>query len=122
MATLTEGTHAGEFIVSEATVGATGVPRGRSAGIMASGQNLTAGAVVGIVTGSGEYAAYDEGAADGTETAAGILFDAVDATAASAACVVLDGDCEVNGGELVWGAADDVAGTADLAALGIRVR
>lgn len=125
MATLTEGTHAGEFIVSEANVGATGVPRGRSAGVMASGENLAAGSVVGIVTASGEYAVYDNAAVDGTEVAAGILFDAVDASAAAQPCVVLDGDCEVNGAELVWNGADQTAqdaAVADLKALGIRVR
>ena len=125
MPTLTEGTHAGEFIVSEATAGATGVARGRTAGILASGQNLAAGSVVGIVTASGEYAAYNNAAGDGTEVAAGILFDAVDASTAAADCVVLDGDCEVNGAELVWNGADQAAqdaAVADLRALGIRVR
>lgn len=125
MTVLTEGSHAGEFIVSEATVGGTGVPRGRTAGVMASGQNLAAGAVVGILTGSGEYAVYDNGAVDGTETAVGILYDAVDASAAAADCVVLDADCEVNGAEISWGGNDQAgidAGTADLLSAGIRVR
>lgn len=125
MTALTEGPHAGEFIVSEATVGATGVARGRTAGTLAAGENLTAGTVLGIVTSSGEYAAYDNVATDGTEAAAGILFAGVDATGGALPCVVLDADCEVNGAEINWNgqlqAAID-AGIADLAALGIRVR
>lgn len=48
MATLTEGTHAGEYIVSEANGGIS-----REAGILASGNNLSACAVLGqVVTGT----------------------------------------------------------------------
>jgi hypothetical protein len=125
MATLTEGAHAGEFIVSEANVGATGVPRGRDTGTLASGQNLAAGSVLGVVSASGEYAVYNNAAADGTEVAAAILFDAVDASAGAEPCVVLNGDCEVNGSELNWNGEDQTsqdAGTADLKAIGVRVR
>ncbi len=125
MTVLTEGSHAGEFIVSEATVGGTGVPRVRTAGMLADGQDLPAGTVLGIVTGSGEYAVYNNGAVDGTEVAAGILYDAVAASGAAAPCVVLDADCEVNGAEINWNSQAQPAidaGTADLLALGIRVR
>ena len=48
MATLTESTHAGEFLVSEANG-----CRSRDTGTVVSGQDLVAGAVVGIVTASG---------------------------------------------------------------------
>lgn len=46
MTTLTEGKHAGEFIVSEGNVGSDGVPAGRDGIVVASGQNLVAGAVI----------------------------------------------------------------------------
>jgi len=53
MTILTEGTHAGEFIVSEATVGSTGVSRSREAIKVLSGQDLAAGAVLGAtITGT----------------------------------------------------------------------
>ena len=120
MTELTEGTHAGEFIYSEAN-GA----RSREHVTVVSGQDLAAGDVVGIVTASGKYAIYNNGAADGTETAAGILFEAVDASAADAAGVIVARDAEVNLDELGWnsqaqGAID--AGVVDLTAIGIIPR
>ncbi len=69
------------------------------------------------------YGEYDHGA---TLPAAGILFDAVDATAAGAGCVVTARDSEVNGGSLEWktGAttATKAIAAASLAAVGIIVR
>jgi len=187
MATLTEGTHAGEYIVSEANG-----ERSREAGFLASGNNLGACAVLGQVTtasaatadgentGDGtssaptvgtsaingtyvltctaeaanagtfsvvdplgnalddltvavayvsahinltisdgsedfdtgdiftvdvifaEYGEFNAGASDGTETAAAILFDAVDASSAEQKCVVTKRDSEVRASDLVW--------------------
>ena len=110
----TETTHAGAFIVSEAPGTLS-----REAITVVSGQTLVAGAVVGIVTASSKYAEYDNGAGDGTETAAGVLFEAVDASAADAAGVVVKRLAEVNLSELVWksGASqgDKDAGMVDMA-------
>jgi len=114
MATLTEGMHAGEFLISEGNGFIS-----RDVITVVSGQNLAAGAVVGKITATGKYAAYNDGAADGTETAAGILFDAVDASAADAEGVIINKDAEVNGDELTG---SDANGIADLLALGIKVR
>jgi len=48
---------------------------------VASGEGvLEAGTVLGKVTASGKYAAYDNAASDGTQTAVAILADKVDAT------------------------------------------
>jgi len=126
MTILTEGTHAGEFLVSEANVGGTGVSRSRDSAVVVSGQNLVAGAVVGKITASGKFTEYDDAAVDGSEVAAGILFDAVDASAADANGVVIVRDAEFNAAEVTWksGASqgDIDAGTADLLAIGVIAR
>lgn len=114
MTTLTEGRHAGEFIISEGNgwISREGVT-------IVTGQNLVAGTVLGKITASGKYAAYSNAAADGTEVAAGILFEAVDATAADKSGVMIARHAEVNGDELTG---NDANGTADLKALAIIVR
>lgn len=61
MTTLIEGKHAGEYLVSEATVGGAGVSRSRDAIVVASGQNLVAGAVLGVSTAGTATAAADAG-------------------------------------------------------------
>jgi len=121
MPILTEGTHAGEFIVSEANGN-----RSREAVTIVSGQNLVAGAVVGRITASGKYAELDPAAVDGSEVAAGVLFDAVDASTADANGVLVARDAEVNAGELVWktGMTDPeiATATAELVTLGVISR
>lgn len=74
---------------------------------------LPSGLVVGVITASGLYGPYDNGAADGIETAAGILFSAVK---------VPSGGGDPGGAILVHGFVDadklpiaiDSAGVADL--------
>jgi hypothetical protein len=118
MTTLTEGRHAGEFILSEANGS-----RSRENVTVASGQDLAAGAVLGKITSGGKYAAYDNGASDGTEVAAAILLDACDATGGDVAAAVIARDAEVNGECLGYlTGADEAAGIADLLAVGIIVR
>jgi hypothetical protein len=122
MTTKTEGTHAVGFLVSEANGW-----RSREQIVIASGQNLVAGAVLGKVTSSGEYAAYDNAATDGSAGAAGILFDAVDASSAAKAGVAIVRDAEVNEAELVYdedsdSTSDIAAAVVDLLALGILMR
>ena len=97
MATLTEGTHAGEFIVSEGNGHIS-----RKAITVLSGEDLVAGAVLGIVTASGKYAEHDPGDATGLEDAVAILFEAVDATAGDTDGVAISRMAEVNGDEIVW--------------------
>jgi len=121
MTQLTESTHAFEFLASEAN-GA----RSREQGILASGNNLSAGAVLGVITASGKYAEYNPGNADGSETAVAVLADAVDASAADADCVVVARDAEVKSGSLAWfsgaTAGQKTTGESDLAAVGIIAR
>lgn len=114
MAILTESSHAGEFILSEANGNLS-----TEQIVVVSGQDLAAGTVVGKVTASGKYAAYSDGASDGTEVAAGILFDAVDASAADAAGVIVERLAEVKGDALTG---SDANAVTDLLARNIKVR
>lgn len=77
MATLNEGKHTGEYLVSESNG-----TRSRGTGIVLSGQDIVAGEVVGIETASGKYVAYDPAnTIVGSGTAVGVSYDNVDATA-----------------------------------------
>jgi hypothetical protein len=104
MPTLTEPMHSGEFI------GELAMGQGYhcDAVTVVSGQNLVAGAVVGIVTATGKYAAYDNALANGTEVVAGILVDAVDASAGDLPGLVMRrGPAIINKNDLTWAAGID---------------
>jgi len=79
-----------------------------------------------VAAGSDKYVTYNQDGVDGSELAAGILYDNVNATAADVEAVVYVRDCEVNGSELTWpadiDAGEKTAAIAQLAALGIIVR
>lgn len=119
---IVEGKYAGDFIVSEASGGSTGVSRSRDSVTYAGAANLSAGQVV--VVSAGTVVPY----LNGTSGAANaILFDnttAGDVTVQN--CVVLSRDCEVNGAEIVFDDAETAGGIAsaitELAAAGIIVR
>ncbi len=110
----TEPIHNAEFLLSEGE----GVIS-RDAVTLAKGQNLVAGTVLGKITASGKYAAYNNAATDGTETAAGILLMSTDATNADMPAVAITRLAEVTAQSLTG---LDTAATADLAALNIIVR
>lgn len=118
---LTEKTHAGGFIISEADGHLS-----RDNGTLISGQNLEAGAVLGKITTGGKYTAWADAASDGSQTVAGILYAKVDASAGDAPCCVINKDAEVIADELVWPTesppADTDEGIAELLLLGIKVR
>lgn len=121
MATITEGTHDGEFLGEFAL----GPAYHNDKMTVISGQNLKAGAVIGIITASGKVTAYNPAAADGSQNAAGILKDAVNATAADAAGIVVRrGPGCVNGNDLVWagGVTDPQKVTAKTALLALGIR
>ncbi|MAT91384.1 MAG: head decoration protein [Halioglobus sp.] len=121
MTTFTEARHPGEHILSEAN-GALS----REQVTLASGNNLAAGTVLGIITASGKYAVFDQDASDGTEEAAGVLYEAVDASGGDEDAVVHVRQCEVAGAALTWPGditgPEQIAAEAELAALGIIVR
>ena len=122
MTTLTENPHAGEFLISEANG-----TQSREVVTIASGSGvIKAGMVLGKITASGKYKTYDDDNADGSETAAAVAFDEVDATSADKKVTVIFRDAEVNLDALQWAATNDATdktnGLADLAAKGILAR
>lgn len=109
MASMSEGQHAGEFIVSEANG-----HRSRATETIASGEVIKPGHVLGRVSSSGELKEYNPGNADGSETAVAVSYDHVDASGgAVSGAVTVARDAEINGAELVWfsGATDSQKAT-----------
>jgi hypothetical protein len=97
MSLLTEKPRTADFILSVAngTLSIENV-------ILASGQNLNAGTVLGKVTASAKFVQLAPAAADGSQNAAGILTAATDASAADAACVIVAREAEVKADALIW--------------------
>lgn len=109
-----EGLYAGEFLISE------GVSEiSRDPVVIASGEGvLEAGAVLGKITASGKFGAYDNAATDGTQTAVGVLYSKVDATSADVKSVAIARLAEVKTDLLSYlstqATADKTAALADL--------
>lgn len=68
--------------------------------IAAAAPAMVAGQLLGKITASGKFAAYNPGAADGTETFAGILWDDVADSASDQKAVRVYRDQAVNGNAL----------------------
>ena len=123
MTTLTEGKHAGGFLVWETSRDYT-----RETVTITSGAGkLEPGTVLGKITTGGKFTALAPAATNGSQNAAGILWAGVDASATDApGVVVLRGPAIVNRHEIVWPAgateAQITAATTALAALGILLR
>ena len=123
MTTLTEGKHAGGFLVWEVLRDYT-----RETVTLVSGAGkLAPGTVLGRITTGGKYTILTPGASNGSQNAAGILWGPVDATDADApGVVILRGPAIVNRHEIIWpeGASEAQITTATtaLAALGIILR
>lgn len=117
----TEHNHAGACIISQAP----GHFSFENVTIV-SGQNLWPNTVIGKVTASGKYAQHDNNAGDGTEVAAAVLYDRVDATGGDVVAAAIVRNAEVNGKVLVYAttspAVDTAAAAADLLAQKIIVR
>ncbi len=123
MTMLTEGKHAGGFLVWEVLRDYT-----RETVTIASGAGkLEPGTVLGRITTGGKYTSFAPGASNGSQNASGILWDSVDASAADASAVILfRGPAIVNRQDLVWpdGAteAQITTATTALASIGIILR
>jgi hypothetical protein len=123
MATLTEGKHAGGFLIWEVLRDYT-----RETVTLASGAGrLAPGTVLGKITTGGKYTVLAPGASNGSQNAAGILWGPADATDADAPGVVLvRGPAIINRHEIIWPEAATEAqitsATTALAALGILLR
>lgn len=94
--------------------------------VLASGNNLLLGAVLGVVTASGKYAEFDPAAADGRENAKAVLIQDTDASVADADTVALRRHAAVSKAALVWKtgttAPQIAAALAQLEAIGIVAR
>lgn len=121
MTVFVEGRHAAEHLVSEANG-----TRSRDTVTLVAGVVYPAGAVLGKVAATGKFKLLSPAANDGSETAAAVLFDAVDATDADRTGVVNSRDTEVHGAALSWpdgiGAPEKAAALGQLAAIGIVAR
>lgn len=119
MTTITQGYLTGEWLISEA-------PGDRSRSTVtvtvAGGVALPSGTVLGKITASGKFIKYADGASDGSQTAVGVLLNALPGTNGDYQAVIFDDDCEVIGSVLNGGAGLDANGTADLVARGFKVR
>jgi len=93
---------------------------------VASGQNLSTGAVIGVITASGKVTQLAPAASDGSETAAGVMLNAVDASAADRPGVIIARHAICSDKGLVWPASitgpQKAAAIDQLKALGILVR
>lgn len=88
---------------------------------------LEIGTVLGKITASGKFKAAASDATDGSEVAAAILVEKIDATSADKPAVVIARFAEVSRHGLVWHAntnttTERAAAAAQLAAVGIIVR
>ena len=112
---LTEARRTGAFILSEAS----GTRSREEVTIAAAAGAMEPGTVLGKISASGKYVAYDDGSNDGSESAAGILYAAVSDSTGDQKAVIIARDAEVAQDRLTG--LDDAA-KVDLAALGIIVR
>jgi hypothetical protein len=73
------------------------MPKVTDSGVIASGQNLTRGALLGRVTADGKLKQVDKNAADGSQTVYAVLAESTDATAADkTAPIFLTGEFNEN--------------------------
>jgi hypothetical protein len=121
MAVTTEGNYLGDFLKWEEENRYS-----REKVVFASGNSISLGEVVGKVTSTGKYVPLDTGAADGSETAAGIALGDYDASSADKEGVILARDAIVADSGLVWpdgiASGDKTTAQGQLKSLGIIFR
>ncbi|MGH7343274.1 MAG: head decoration protein [Candidatus Rokuibacteriota bacterium] len=122
MPVITEGMNLGDLLKYEA-------PNlySRDQVTVLAGQNLALGAVAGIVTATGKVKKLDPSATDGSQTAAGVILQPIDATAGDSSDGLLVARHAIAADHaLVWPAgittAEKTAAIAQLKNLGILVR
>jgi len=117
---LEKGLVPGECIISE---GENGYSRTTVQVVAPVDTVYAPGTVLGKVTATGDYVAYDPDAADGSETVAGVLIYQASGTSDR---VILNRHSQVKSDVIVWDEtltpAEIVTGTAELEALGIIAR
>lgn len=92
-----------------------------------SGQNLKLGTVIGRVSATQKVKALDPSATDGSEVAAGVVLQSIDASAAEKTnCLIVSRQAIVADHALVWPVAitteEKTAAIAQLEAIGVLVR
>lgn len=115
MTTLVETRHTGEYLLSEAE----GTLSREQVTVTQSGAAILSGTVMGKITATSKYIPYLNGAVDGSEVAAGILYTALPAATGDVKAVLHVRLAEVATADLTG---LDANGTADLKALNIIVR
>lgn len=117
----TEKNRTGDFLLSEGNGSYS-----RENIIVAGGQNLEAGTLLGTVTASGEAVALNVAADDGSEVASGILWASTNASDADTAAVAITRTAEVKADALIWPAGitgpQKIAAIAQLSELGVVLR
>ena len=112
---LSSTTRLADFVLSEADMF-----RSRdNVTVTQTGTEIKSGTVLGKITATGKYIPYLDGAADGSQVAAGILYTWLPAATGDKKAVVFNTDCEVRRGALTG---LDANGEADLRTIGIKVR
>ncbi len=121
MAAFTEPNNLKDFLVWEEERGYS-----RDEVTILSGEDLSIGEVVGEVTASGKYVAFNQDGEDGSQNAAGIVIDNYDASDGDIQGVIVARDAIIITSNLVWPSdietTEITAALAQLAALGIIVR
>ncbi len=122
MATLIEGRHPGEFILSEANG-----QRSRENITIGASQTIVPGQVLGVITASGQGVVLAPGASDGSQNAAAIaIYGATTGAGETARIAVIARQAEVNGNILTWPsgitAPQKTAAIAALKTAGVIVR
>jgi len=127
MATQTERKYTGDWLKDEV------LPNSRfcrdNVTLKSTGSAITivSGTVLGKITSGGKYVAHDPDASDGSQTAAGILYEttAVPASGDMVAPAIVRGPCIVSNDGLTWSDdtdLDQAAAIATLKTLNIIVR
>ena len=116
MTVLTETIHQGEYLISEAN----GFRSREAVTVTVVGTDpYLSGTLLGKITATGKYIKYLNGAVDGSQAVAAILWNELPGVAGDAKATVHVRDCEVMGAKLTG---SDANGLVDMAALGIIVR
>lgn len=101
MPTINEGRYASDWLKAESHT--SGYSREEVTVVSGAGK-LVSGTVLGKITASGKYTPVTVAAADGSQNAAGILLDPVDASTADVSAVIIARDAIVVQQGLVYGA------------------
>lgn len=104
-----------EFVLTEAS----GQRSRENITVTQSGTEILSGTLLGKITASGKYVPYSNVATDGSEVAAGVLYNYLPVATGDVKAVGFVRDCEVLRGALTG---LDTAGEADLVAKGVIVR